>query len=117
MTHTRPDMAAKLGEVQVQIFKAVLREAQETSDVRLCFHSIPTDQLTHVSFGDASFASAKQLAPFQGTLMCATTPALNKNQVAPVSPLTWTSKKIARVVRSTFSAEAFSMSGSVDRLG
>jgi len=53
VTHTRPDMAAKLGEVQVQISKAVLREAQETSDVRLCFHSIPTDQLTHVSFGDA----------------------------------------------------------------
>lgn len=53
VTHTRPDMAAKLGEVQVQISKAVLREAQETSDVHLCFHSIPTDQLTHVSFGDA----------------------------------------------------------------
>ena len=117
VTHTRPDMAAKLGEVQVQISKAVLREAQETSDVRLCFHSIPTDQLTHVSFGDASFASAKQLASFQGTLICATTPALNKNQVAPLSPLPWTSKKIARVVRSTLSAEAFSMSGSVDRLG
>jgi hypothetical protein len=127
VTHTRPDMAAKLGEVQVQISKAtvqtlllankVLREAQETSDVRLCFRSIPVEQLTHVSFGDASFASAKQLASFQGTLMCATTPELNKNQLAPVSPLTWTSKKIARVVRSTLSAEAFSMSGSVDRLG
>ena len=127
VTHTRPDMAAKLGEVQVQISKAtvqtlllankILREAQETSDVRLCFRSIPVEQLTHVSFGDASFASAKQLASFQGTLICATTPELNKNQLAPVSPLTWTSKKIARVVRSTLSAEAFSMSGSVDRLG
>ena len=65
VTHTSPDMAAKLGEVQVQISKAtvqtlllaskVLRETQETSDVRLCFRSIPVDQLTHVSFGDASF--------------------------------------------------------------
>ena len=95
----------------------VLREAQEKSDVRLCFRRIPVEQLTHVSFGDASFASAKQLASFQGTLICATTPELNKNQLAPVSPLTWTSKKIARVVRSTLSAEAFSMSGSVDHLG
>ena len=127
VTHTRPDMAAKLGEVQVQISKAtvetfllaskVLRETQETSDVRLCFRSIPVKQLSYVSFGDASFASTKQLAFFQGTLICATIPGLNKNQLAPVSQLTWTSKKVARVVRSTLPAEAFSMSGSVDRLG
>ena len=63
------------------------------------------------------FASAKQLASFQGTLICATSVGFNKNLMAPVSLLTWTSKKIARVVRSTLPAEAFSMSGSVDRLG
>ena len=75
------------------------------------------NQLTHVSFGDASFASSKQLASFQGTIVCATNLELAKNQKAPLSPLTWVSKKIARVVRSTLSAEAFSMSNSVDRLG
>ena len=75
------------------------------------------NQVTHVSFGDASFASSKQLASFQGTLICATNLELAKNQKAPLSPLTWVSKKIARVVRSTLSAEAFSMSNSVDRLG
>jgi hypothetical protein len=47
VTHTRPDMAAKLGEVQVQIAKAtvqtlmlankVLRETQEHSQVKICF--------------------------------------------------------------------------------
>jgi hypothetical protein len=127
VTHTRPDMAAKLGEVQVQIAKAtvqtlmlankVLRETQEHSQVKICFRHIPVQQLTHVSFGDASFASAKQLSSFQGTLMCATNSDLDKNQKAPISPLSWISKKIARVVRSTLSAEAFSMSNSVDRLG
>ena len=127
VTHTRPDMAAKLGEVQIQIAKAtvqtlmlankVLREAQENCHVKICFRSIPTEKVTHVSFGDASFASAKQLSSFQGTLICATTEALDMNQKAPISPLTWISKKIARVVRSTLSAEAFSMSNSVDRLG
>ena len=99
VSNTRPDMAAKLGEVQVQIARAtistlllankVLREAQETSHVRLCFRHLPVDTVAHVSFGDASFAGPKQLASFQGTLICATTPELDKNQKAPISPLTW----------------------------
>ena len=127
VTHTRPDMASKLGDIQVQVSKAtvqtlisankVLREAQENSQVRICFRHIPVSQLTHVSFGDASFASAKQLSSFQGTIICATNQNLEQNKKAPISSLTWTSKKIARVVRSTLSAEAFSMSGSVDKLG
>jgi hypothetical protein len=127
VTHTRPDMAAKLGEVQIQIAKAtvqtlllankVLRETQENSQVKICFRHIPVHQLTHVSFGDASFASAKQLSSFQGTIICATNPDLDKNMKAPISPLSWISKKISRVVRSTLSAEAFSMSNGVDRLG
>ena len=108
VTHTRPDLAAKLGEVQTQIANAtvqtlltankVLREAQENSHVKICFRHIDPKLVTHVSFGDASFASAKQLSSFQGTIICATDLKLEKNQKAPVSPLTWTSKKIARVV-------------------
>ena len=127
VTHTRPDLAAKLGEVQTDMSNPtvqtlmqcnkVLREAQEHSDVQICFRSIPMSQVTHVSFGDASFASPKQLNSFQGTLICATTVDLQENREAPISPLSWSSKKIARVVRSTLSAEAYSMSRSADRLG
>ena len=126
-THTRPDMSAKLGEIQVQLSKPtvstllaankVLREAKETSDVNICFRSIPPKDVTHVVFGDASFASPKQLASFQGTMVFATNPSLQENLKAPISPLSWSSKKISRVVRSTLSAEAFSMSRSVDKMG
>ena len=126
-TNTRPDVAAKLGEIQVQLSRPtvstlmeankVLREAQQTCDVGLCFRSISPQNLTHVVFGDASFASPKQLASFQGTLVFATTPDLQDNKRAPISPLSWSSKKISRVVRSTLSAEAFSMSRSVDKMG
>ena len=126
-THTRPDMAAKLGEIQVQLSRPtvqtllsankVLREAQLTNDVQICFRSIAPQELTHMVFGDASFASSKQLASFQGTIVFATTPDLHLNRSAPISPLTWSSKKIARVVRSILSAEAFSMSRSVDKMG
>ena len=127
VSHTRPDLASRLGEIQVQLSKPtvqtllqgnkLLREAQLSSDVSVFFRSIPPSQITHVAFGDASFASPKQLASFQGSIICATSPKLLQNERAPVSPLTWSSKKINRVVRSTLSAEAFSMSRSVDQLG
>ena len=126
VTHTRPDVAAKLGEIQSQITTAtvqtllsanrVLREAQEFDQVCIHYLSIPVDRLTFVSFGDASFASSKNLNSHQGVIICATDDRLSKNQEAPLSPLAWVSKKIPRVVRSTLSAEAYAMS-KVDLLG
>ena len=94
----------------------VLREAQEHSDTKIWFRSITPEDVTHISFGDASFASPKNLNSFQGHLICATSTCLDQNRKGPLSPLIWSSKKISRVVRSTISAEAFSMSQSVDRL-
>eukprot|EP00439_Symbiodinium_sp_Y106_P037702 s4135_g4.t1 len=127
VTHTRPDVAAKLGEIQSQITTAtvqtllsanrVLREAQEFDQVCIHYLSIPVDRLTFVSFGDASFASSKNLNSHQGVIICATDDRLSKNQETPLSPLAWVSKKIPRVVRSTLSAEAYAMSKAVDLLG
>ena len=126
-THTRPDIAAKLGEIQSQVPKStvqtlldankVLREAQEQSQVSIHVHSLNPRDLTFISFGDASFASSKNLNSHQGALVCATDSNLPKNVEAPISPLVWVSKKIPRVVRSTLSAEAYAMSKSVDTLG
>ena len=66
-THTRPDVAAKLGESQVQLSRPtvstlleankVLRAAQQTEGVSICFRAIPVKDVTHVVFGDASFAT------------------------------------------------------------
>ena len=127
VTHTRPDVAAKLGEVQGQITTAtvqtlllankVLREAQEYHQVCTYYLPIKPEELTFVSFGDASFASSKNLNSHQGALVCATDSRLNQNVEAPLSPLAWVSKKIPRVVRSTLSAEAYAMSKAVDLLG
>ncbi|CAE7196797.1 unnamed protein product, partial [Symbiodinium sp. CCMP2456] len=127
VTHTRPDIAARLGELQSQTTSAtvqtllaankVLREAQEYHQVCIFFRAIPVEQLTFVAFGDASFASSKNLNSHQGVLICATDDRLDQNLEAPLSPLTWSSKKIPRVVRSTLSAEAYAMSKAVDLLG
>ena len=127
VTHTRPDMASKLGDIQGQITTAtvqtllaankVLRETQEQAQVCVYFLPIPVPEVTFVSFGDASFASSKNLSSHQGALVCATDSRLDKNLEAPLAPLTWSSKKIPRVVRSTLSAEAYAMSKAVDMLG
>ena len=95
----------------------VLREAQDFKSMTVTFQSISTSQLTYVSFGDASFASSKNLNSHQGVVVAATTCELQKNAEAPLTPLVWISKRIARVVRSTLSAEAYAMSKSVDTLG
>ena len=126
-SHTRPDIAAKVGELQAAVTRAtvqtlldankVLRETQQHSEVKIHFRPIPPKDLTFVSFGDASFASSKNLSSHQGAIICATNTCLAQNQEAPVSFITWVSKKIPRVVRSTLSAEAYSMSKAVDVLG
>ena len=68
------------------------------------------------SFGDASFASAKQLSAQQGLFIMACSPKLAVNETTEFSPIVWHSKQIGRVVRSTLSAEAYSMSSSLDKL-
>ena len=127
VTHTRPDLAARLSEVQRQMATPtaqallnatrVLRDAQEHRLVTITFQSIPPDQLTFVSFGDASFANCRNLSSHQGVFLAATTTELRNNLEAPISPLVWISKKIARVVRSTLPAEAYALSKSVGMLG
>ena len=127
VTHTRPDIAAKLSEVQRQMARPivqslldanrVLRDAQEHRLVTIKYQSIAPDKVTFVSFGDASLANSRNLASHQGVFLAATTTDLRHNIEAPVSPITWVSKKISRVVRSTLSAEAYALSKSVDMLG
>ena len=126
VTHTRPDLAARLGELQSAVVTAkvqtllsankLLREAQEHSSVCIYYRPIPVQDLTFMAFGDASFASAKNLNSHQGTLICAAHECIHNNVDAPISPLVWVSKKIQRVVRSTLSAEAYAMSKAVDGL-
>ena len=127
VTHTSPDLAARLSEVQMQmasptissllLANRVLKEGKETAEASITYQSIPFKDVTFVSFGDASFASSKNPHSHQGVVIGATSVDLHNNLEAPLSPLVWVSKRISRVVRSTWSAEAYAMSKSVDLLG
>ena len=124
--HTRPDIATKVATLQKGITSAtvetllegnkVLREAQAFSETSVVVRPLPMDEVSFASFGDASFASAKQLTAQQGLFIMACTPKMARNETTDFSPIVWHSKQIGRVVRPTLSAEEYAMSSSLDKL-
>jgi hypothetical protein len=124
--HSRPDIATRVAYLQKSIPKATvetllegnrtLKEAQKFSDTSIIVRSIPLSEVSFASFGDASFASARQLSAQQGLFIMACSPRLARNETTEFSPIVWHSKQIGRVVRSTLSAEAYAMSSSLDKL-
>ena len=123
--NTRPDIAAKVGEIQSKVTRAkvedllvVNRVLHEAKTHHVCLHilPIPLRDITFCAFSDASFATNKEVSSRQGCLIFATGAALLNNEVGIVCPIAWSSRKIPRVVRSTLSAEAIALSGALDRL-
>ena len=123
--HSRPDLAAKVGELQSAVNRSTVNELLQANKVlteakqhRVSLMVLPInpDDLTFCAFSDASFLSGKQNNAHQGTLIFATTPELLDNRKAIVAPVAWTSKKVPRIVRSTLGAEAAALSNTVDRM-
>ena len=123
--HTRPDLAAKVGEIQAMVTKArvehmvianrILYEAK-TRPVNLMIVPIQESSVTFCAFSDASFETGKGQSTRQGTLIFATDGNMERNIKTVVCPMAWASRKIPRVVRSTLSAEAFALGATLDRL-
>ena len=123
--HSRPDLAAKIGELQGEVTRAQVKHLSlankvlaEAKQHRVSLMVLPIDpkNVTYCAFSDASFSCIKHTTAHQGTIIFATTPELLENQKAVVAPVAWYSKKIPRVVRSTLGAEAAALSNSADRL-
>ena len=121
--HTRPDLAAKVGQLQASISKPKAKDLLEANrvlyegkrnEVCLLIAPIPTAKVTFCAFSDASFSTATNLAARQGTLTFTTDGELSRNQRSVVCPVAWSSKKIPRVVTSTLSAEAVALSATLD---
>ena len=110
---SRPDLAAKVGMLQ----SAVQPIDSCTKPNRTQSHSsTPEAHVTFCTFSDASFATSKDSNSYQGTLVVATDWRMLSNERAVIAPLAWSSRKIARVVRSTLSAEVVALCNSVDRM-
>ena len=124
--HTRPDLAAKTGHLQSMVTRGKVHHLLEANRVlmegkknSLCLMvvPIPQHQVTFCSFSDASFSTNKDLASRQGCLIFSTDLKLAQNERTVICPMAWSSKRIPRVVTSTLSAEAISLSSALDRLG
>ena len=121
--HTRPDLAAKVGELQTAVTKGkiehlitanrVLYEAKSHS-VSLMIVPIKEQQVTFCAFSDACFETGKGQST--RTIIFSTDGGLEENVKTVVCPIAWSSKKIPRVVRSTLSAEAVALGSTLDRL-
>ena len=80
----------------------LLHEAKRYHDVAITIKSIPHQQLRLMVFSDASFASSNKPHSYAGSITVATHKDISQNNECPISPLMWGSKKIQKVVTSTF---------------
>lgn len=124
--NTRPDLASRLSSLQSQINAATvetllqanrtLHEAKRHHETTVTIQRIDPQQVRFLSFSDVSFASKKIQTSQSGNIVLATHQQIEKNVSSPVSPISWGSKKIQKVVTSTLAAETMSLSSSLDQL-
>lgn len=93
-----------------------LYEAKKHHDVSITIQAINKDDLRFLAFSDASFASKSNPSSHSGSIIMSTHKAINQNTTCPVSPLSWGSRKIQRVVTSTLAAETVSLGSVLDQL-
>ena len=124
--HTRPDLSSALSQLQSQINKATvstltaankaLHIAKKHHDVTIKIKPISPEDLRFVAFSDASFASKSKPESHAGMIVVATHKDISQNKACVISPLSWGTKKIQRVVTSTLSAETTALSTALDQL-
>ena len=78
--------------------------------------SIPEDQIRMIAYSDASFATRDKQHSQKGMLILAAHQDVFQQKIALASPISWSSKKIERVVASTLAAETYALSYTVDTL-
>ena len=126
-TQTSPHLQAMTSTLAGQITKATtntldqankaLRYAKENADVGLDFRSLggPKD-ITFIAYSDASFASRHDLSSQGGYLVAMVHKDVTSGIEGHYNVVDWRSWKLARVARSTLSAESQAASEAADAL-
>ena len=124
--NTRPDLCSRLGALQSAVPRAtvetltgankVLHEAKAHHDVCITMQPIPTLDVRFLAFCDASFASPKCPDSHAGSMIMCAHKSVAKNVTSAISPISWSSRKIHKVVTSTLSAETMSLNMTLDQL-
>ena len=124
--HTRPDLTSSLSNLQSQINRATistlimanktLHTAKKHHDLTIKIHPINIKDLRFLAFSDASFASKAKPESYAGMIILATHKDISLNKSCVISPLSWGTKKIQRIVTSTLSAETSALATTLDQL-
>ena len=124
--NTRPDLSSRLSQLQSSINSATIENLQEANrllheakrhhDVTITIKSIPPKQFRFMGFSDASFASVKKPDSHAGLIIVGTHQNISENKQCVISPISWGSRKIQKVVTSTLSAETNALASAVDQL-
>lgn len=124
--HTRPDLNSSLSHLQSNINNATvstliaankaLHIAKKHHEVTIKINPMAPEDLRFVAFSDASLASKSKPESHSGMIILATHKDISQNKACVISPLSWGTKKIQRVVTSTLSAETTALSSALDQL-
>ena len=119
-TQSRPDLSTQVSfsqqsfpEPTVQDAVAAnnaVRRAKQHADLGIVFRSIPLDKIAIMCHSDAAYANTKQGATQGGYVISFTHRDIQEGQTCCWTPAYWKSHRLPRVVNSTLSAEAQSMS-------
>jgi hypothetical protein len=126
-TQSRPDLACQVSVAQqampaptlghIRLANALVRRAQQFSEVAITFHSIPVDELRFVLHTDYSSKDRDGTGCTQGGyLIGATTSGLSRGEEVPYGALVWRSYKLRRACASTLAGEAQVLSAGLGHL-
>ncbi len=94
----------------------LLHLAKRHHDISLTIKPIPCSEFRFLAFSDASFSSPKLPSSHAGSIILGTHSSIERNQSCPISPISWGSKKIQKVVVSTLAAETMALTSTMDQL-
>ena len=124
MDHCCPQLSFQLAELRRKQSSPTVQDllrlnklirTAKVIESKITIRSIPVEHLRFMGVHDAAHANLEAGASQQGHLILAVHASITSCRV-PVSVLSWQSKKIKRVVRSSLAAEASSMTTCQDHL-
>ena len=92
--------------IAVNTYIGLLKERE----VRLKIHAIDEKEIRHLLIADSSFDPSGKVKPQHGYIQAVTTPDLNAGKIAPISWISWTSRKLRRKAGNTLLCESIAMS-------
>ncbi|CAJ1446793.1 unnamed protein product, partial [Effrenium voratum] len=115
----RPDVSAAASILSGCFEKPLMQHVLETNQVVdhlknhhvvLKVHHIPEEQVRHLVISDASYDPTGKVKPQHGWIQAITTPQLNRGEVAPVSLMSWKSRRLRRKAGNTLLCESIALS-------